>query len=743
MDGIQIHKTGATPARQTGASEPVAIAPVAAKSTANYLSALGRRLWMVLGVAVPLAVAASIVILKLPPVYLAKAEIEIRAPEIDPHLSTLVGHEVGVRDPAGQAQFVADHEVWIRGRWLAEKVVADPAVAPLVYHMTDPAFELFQSLSVLQNKKTRSFLVTLEGGDPILVKKLLDTLLAIFQKEAKRETENKLVAVRDYAEEDLKTLQKGQKALDAEITKSLAASLVIGPNGHSLIEERYALVSNMLGQKQARLSDIAQQARMGRLFPKFDDGGEGAARASRIAQLKMEARRYGLILERIRHNSRKFNADPAAREWSAKLNGVLDEIDELRSVKTEMAATPFEMIMEEHRREIEADRAEHDRLLAEMQKAVPEFQRIQALMADRSEKGRQVAKLEERITEFKILENAMANGDCVRIPEGGVAEPTAPVKPNRAILIAMALLGSLGLGAGLVCLLEHVDQTVRIPEHATHGLGLQLLGVVPRIRRTSLTQRGGHLCTLATPYSIEADAYRNIRAGLLGVADRRGPITTLLVTSAQTGEGKSTTSLNLAATCARAGERTLLLDVDLRRPSLAEVFITDLPLDNVHGLVDVLKGDLPWQRTVRSTELANLDFIPTGDPRSAPIEILGTLELKQLLAALSGHYDRVILDGPAVLGLADCRVLGRLVDAALLVVRSGAHPLMTLNRAKTMLEQSRVALAGMVFNGLTYDMDDWASYEYQPDALAGAKGLALGSDRMREPVPAGAERGEA
>src|SRR5262249_53147770 len=190
--------------------------------------------------------------------------------------------------------------------------------------------------------------------------------------------------------------------------------------------------------------------------------------------------------------------------------------------------------------------------------------------------------------------------------------------------------------------------------------------------------------------SIEADAYRNIRASLLGVSDKRGPIVTLLVTSAKAGEGKSTTALNLAATCSRAGERTLLLDVDLRRPSLGAVFIEDKPSTEIHGLVDVLRGELPWQRVVRHTELPNLDFIPTGDTRAIPIEILGTLELRQLLVALSHHYDRVILDGPAVLGLADCRVLGRIVCSSLLVVGSGSIQIMTLHQAHAMLSQPPV-----------------------------------------------------
>jgi capsular exopolysaccharide synthesis family protein len=290
--------------------------------------------------------------------------------------------------------------------------------------------------------------------------------------------------------------------------------------------------------------------------------------------------------------------------------------------------------------------------------------------------------------------------------------PLAPVRPKRAVNIALGVMFSLALGIGLVCLLEFLDHSVKVPEQLAVGLTLPLFGVIPRIRRTALTHRGGHLWASGTPDSVEADAYRNLRASLLGATDRRGPITTLLVTSAKAGEGKSTTALNLAATCARAGERTLLMDVDLRRPSLADVFVKD---GHDLGLVDALRGEIPWQRALVRTDLPNLDFLPTGDTRDIPIEILGTLELRQLLLAVASHYDRVILDGPAVLGLADCRMLGRIVDASILVVRSGSHGLQPLLRAKAMLEQSHVAIAGVVFNGLFEDLKNWSSYgPYQP-----------------------------
>ncbi len=165
-----------------------------------------------------------------------------------------------------------------------------------------------------------------------------------------------------------------------------------------------------------------------------------------------------------------------------------------------------------------------------------------------------------------------------------------------------------------------------------------------------------------------------------------------------------------------------MLDADLRRPSLADVFIEDEEPGPTLGLADVLKGEVPWQRTLRHTPIPNLDFMPTGDTRDTPIEVLGSLELRQLLKSLSRHYDRVIIDGPAVLGLADCRFLGRIVDSSLLVVRSGSHHLMTLHRAKAMLEQSHVAIAGVVFNGLTEDIENWSSHPGYYGRRAGSAG---------------------
>jgi capsular exopolysaccharide synthesis family protein len=699
---------------------PLTVNPAAIKTTANYLQALRRRYWMVLSIAVPLLIASAILVLKMPPVYLAKTEIEINPPEIDPALGALITHDIGRRDSASAAQYVPNHEAKLRGKRLHEQVVTDPAIIPEASQYDDPAFELFKTLNVTQVKKNSNvFIVSLESGDPARAKKLLDALLDKFKDEVTNENADKLKATTEFAQDNLNKLKIGLKGLDKSIEENLRSTRTIGPGGRSILEDQYVNLSNILQQKTSKLSEIQQQKLYAEMFPKFQSDPQTEARQARIAQLEAQAKKLTLSLDQMKRTIRNFNRDRAAILWSQYLDETLDELDKLRAVPTEMASSPTEMLIDQYNREIENDRLEHEKLLGKMQDSIPDHQRILALLHDREEKARQVAHAEEKLADYETVKQSLVSSECVRMNKNGVAEPTAPIKPNRPLLIFIGFFGSFALGIGLVCLLEHVDHSVKVPEHVSFGLTLALLGVVPRIRRTALTQRGGHLWTSGTPDSIEADAYRNVRASLLGITDKRGPIVTLLVTSAKAGEGKSTTALNLAATCARAGERTLLLDIDLRRPSLAEVFIDDRKGDLIHGLVDVLRGELPWQRTVRHTEIPNLDFIPTGDTRTIPIEILGTRELRQVLLALSHHYDRVILDGPAVLGLADCRVLGRIVDAALLVVRSGSHQLMTLHRAKAMLEQSHVVIAGVVFNGLSDEMDSWSSYGYTPIAAAG------------------------
>ncbi len=706
---------------------PLPINPAAVKTPSDYIRAMRRRLWLILAVAVPMAIATSIWALKQPKIYQARADITIDPPEFNPMLSTLVSHEIGRHDPITQERYIPTRIAQLQSKGLAERVFNNPTFAPEVAAVDDPAQELIlNGLQVRPIGKTNMFVVTLEGRDPARIKNILESLLEEFQKLAQSESRERTEDTKSYANDRLRELKTELGALDQDIYDLLKKVRTIGPGGKNLFEEQYVNLGNSLMHKQERIGELSQQLMIAKSFSRNEFNSSQGPREQRISMLEAERKKWSRTLWKDKHNIRNFDNDPAAREHAARLNEIMDELDELKSFKTQMAENPTEMILGQYEREIEDDKAQLQTVLEKLQESMPGHQKFLSMVEDRNRCRQALAEMEHNIASFELLARSQLAKGPVSIPH--VVEPTVPIRPNRGLYIGMGLMVSFGMGIGLVFLLEHVDHSVKIPEHVTQGLMLPLLGVVPRIRRTALTHRGGHLWTPSTPDSLEADAFRNIRASLLGVADRHGPIVTLLVTSPKAGDGKSTAALNLAATCARAGERTLLLDIDLRRPSLGDVFPAEPEKEGIaNGLVDVLQGTLPWQKTLRHTELRNLDFIPTGDPRDIPIEILGTLELRQLLTALENHYDRVILDGPAVLGMADCRMLGRMVDASLLVVRAGAHQLVTLQRAKAMLEQSHVPIAGVVVNSLCEDVQNWSSYGYD-GAQAGisarnAKGL--------------------
>lgn len=717
MDGIQTYAAHAT-ARPALATTPAAAAsnPAAVKTPSDYIRALKRRVWLVLMVGVPLSILASVYVMRQPSIYRATAMISVEPPQYDPALEALVSHAVSHQDRDVSEHYLPNRVAYLKSKGLAQKVVNDPAFLQAdLPPDSDAADVLIENLVTKIHLNSNWVTVTLDGTDKSRTAKQLQTLLTKFADEAKFDAQARNDFTRENASASLTRLENELRRVEQRLTAMLASTTTIGPGGKNIVQAQFESADVILMHKRVKLDDFQQQAWVSELFPKFDKNmrPEDAKRLDQIDKMQETRRKLLEKLQESRRLTRSYRNDPTFLNLSKRLVTVDEHINRLQDFDPraeQVGANPRDTIVAAIREEIRSAEEVSKELLDQLRKSMPEHQQYVTLQDEREQLMKRIGDMKTKISEFDTLAKSLS--PPVTIPTN-VSEPELPVRPKRVLNLLAGLIVSFGLGIALVCALEHVDHSVKVPEHLTIGLALPLLGVVPRIRRTALTHRGGHLWTPGVPDSVEADAYRNLRAGLLGASDRLGPIGTLLVTSAKAGEGKSTTALNLAATCARAGERTLLMDVDLRRPSLREVFdATDD--DNDLGLVDVLRGELPWQRTVVHTDLPNLDFLPTGNARAIPIEILGTLELRQLLIGLANHYDRVILDGPAVLGLADCRMLGRVVDAAVLVVRSGTHEMRPIQRAKAMLEQSRVVLAGVVFNGLNDDLENWSSYGPNP-----------------------------
>lgn len=257
-----------------------------------------------------------------------------------------------------------------------------------------------------------------------------------------------------------------------------------------------------------------------------------------------------------------------------------------------------------------------------------------------------------------------------------------PLHKSRTIVIG----GLLGLLVGLAgaLLRETLDTTMRTPEELGRRIGHEVLAAVPDDR-----SRG--VVTILEPQSVRSEAYRRIRAALRLRAPERY-IRTLLVTSSTNGEGKTTTVLNVAAAAAQAGERVVVVDADLRRPSIALATATR----SSQGLTEVLLGTLPLAGALQPW--GPLTVLTSGEETANPVELLGSRAMRDLLTTLGESYDLVIVDSPAMLPIADAEVLAADCDAVLFVSRLGSTSGPRTQRAIGALERLGRDIVGVVAN---------------------------------------------
>lgn len=234
-------------------------------------------------------------------------------------------------------------------------------------------------------------------------------------------------------------------------------------------------------------------------------------------------------------------------------------------------------------------------------------------------------------------------------------------KPSLSRNLALGLLAGLMLGVLLALAFEYLDDTLKSPEDLEKQLGLSVLGVIPLLKAPMTPAKA-----LEDPRSAFAEAYRSVRTALQFATDSGVP-RCLLVTSATPAEGKSTTALTLAKAFAQLGKRVLVIDGDLRNPSLHRA----LNKPNEAGLSNYLAGAAKATEVILATDIPGLMYMPTGPLPPNPAELLMGPKMVSLVSIASEKFDQVIIDGPPVMGLADAPILANLAHGTLLVVEAG------------------------------------------------------------------------
>lgn len=264
----------------------------------------------------------------------------------------------------------------------------------------------------------------------------------------------------------------------------------------------------------------------------------------------------------------------------------------------------------------------------------------------------------------------------------------APLRPTSPSLLKNMIVGlviGLGLAAFAVFLKDQFDDSIRIPEDIEYKLGLSLLGVVPHAHKSDPETEMGD------PKSAIAEAYNSLRGSLL-YSTPEGLPQVLLVTSAQPSEGKSTTCYAIAQGLARMGKRVLLIDADLRRPSLHR----RIDYDNEKGLSTLLTSTEMLSSVVLTSTVPNLTLITSGPIPPSPTELLSGGRLEHVIQDATKQYDVVVIDSPPILGLADAPMMSALADGVIFVVEADRSRHGSLKAALRRLRSMRPIILGGV-----------------------------------------------
>ncbi|MGC1978194.1 MAG: polysaccharide biosynthesis tyrosine autokinase, partial [Candidatus Sulfotelmatobacter sp.] len=332
----------------------------------------------------------------------------------------------------------------------------------------------------------------------------------------------------------------------------------------------------------------------------------------------------------------------------------------------------------------------------------------------------------------------------IRVVDPALA-PTTPSRPQKARNISLAFLVGLVGGVGLALFREYLDNTVKSPDDIESLTGLPSLAVVPSLPGLNATQgRFSRLAREAAPQSATgprvellsyvqpksqiSEAFRALRTSLL-LSQADHPPQVILVTSALPREGKTTAAVNLAVTLAQLGDRTLLMDSDLRKPGIRRAL--NLTVGKEVGLSSYLAGVSTLDEvTIPHPTINNLVALTTGPVPPSPADLLSSHRMREAIVELRHRFKFIVIDSPPVMAATDPVILSALTDGVLLVVRSGETPKEAFTRTRDLLAAVKCRLLGVVLNAVDSSAPDYYySYRYYPYAY----GYGYGEDAKKSP----------
>ena len=552
-----------------------------------------------------------------------------------------------------------------------------------------------EHLSVNARAQTRVINIAFSSEDPRKAARITNTVADLYlvdQLEAKYEATER---ASKWLGERVEKLQKKVNVSERAIEKYRAdAGLVAGKNEAKLISEQISELSSALILAKGKRAEA--EARLAQAQRLMKSGSVYSAAEVLSSQL----------IDRLREQESEVVRKVAklSEDYGPKHPQMISARQELRDIRRSIAREVHKIVqnLENEVQVAKAREASLRRSLTKLEKRAGDLnEKAVKLRALEREADANRALLKTMMTRFR---ETSVQRDITR-PDARVLSaaiiPAEPYFPRPVLIIGLVLVASTFLGMLLAVAAEQLHSGFRSLDEVETMIGIGGLGLVPKLSRSTTPPD----YVLKKPMSAYAEALRNIRLGVaLSNVDR--PPKVVLVTSSVPQEGKSSTSLALARLLAKSGQRTLLIDCDLRRPSLHHT----LGMPRVPGLVEVLSEQIPVEEAVRTDEPSGLDYLSSGGHAPNPADLLGSEHMRALLQRVGGAYDLVILDSAPVISVTDSRILAGFADSSVLLVRWDKTRRETVVNALKQLDQAGASIAGVVLNQV--DVKRHAQYDY-------------------------------
>src|SRR5271165_1435605 len=709
----------------------------------DSIRVLQKRKWVVVACLVSIFSVVAIASLKMTPVYEAGGTIEINKPDASLNFQNSASFSLDYFDPTEletdikilQSDLLAlqvIQELHLdRGPEFAGQAPPPPsndlAPDPL---QTDPSHAAAMvgsfkgSLRVALVPNTRIIEVHYRSPDPQKAANVVNTLMQTYVENNFKARFDSTMQASDWLQRQLVDLQMKVEASQEKLVRYQKEHEILG------IDEKQNITMAKLDELNKELTSAESERMDKEALYRMVESGDPDAIASSAGGLEESGagtQSASQLLENLR--SKQADLKIQAADLSTQFGPSYPKLTQLNNQLKEIDA----QIQAEMKKVASKVRGQYTTALQR-----------ESMLRDALEKQKQEAnKLNESAIEYNIIKRdsetyrTLYEGLLQKLKEAGVsaglksnnfrivdraAQPAAPIEPNVPRNLLFAFVLGLASGVGLAFLLEGVDSTVRTTEQAQMISGLASLGMIPLGSKSARegpnpkrlviasSKEAVELVTQVRPQSQMAESYRALRTSLL-LSNLGAPPKVIMVTSALPQEGKTTTSINCAVVLAQKGVRVLLIDADLRRPSIHKT----LGMGPRSGLSNVLTGSATLEQAItRSTVLPNLFVLPAGTPPPNPAELLASANMKDVLAQLRGEYDHIVIDTPPSLSVTDAVVLSPRADAVVLVIRSGQTTKNALRRSRDILTQVNAKVVGVLLNAVDLSSPDYYYYyEYQ------------------------------